>query len=558
MNKNETFGPWLKRRRKSLDLTQIKFAHLVGCSAAAIRKFESEERKPSIQICEKLAEIFEIPQNEFKDFCSFSRGDWQKIITHEQDINPWQQPHAVKTNLPAATTPFIGRQTALREIQAYLVDENIRLVTIVGPPGLGKTRLSFEIANHLMDNFEGGIFFISLLMVKDASQIIPSILHEISFTLGYPISDLDELKLAFSTQGCLFLLDDFEHLINQGTNKVLELLTTCSKLKILITSREALLVPGEWIYPLKPLTTPDDSDLNDFGLDQLINFEAVQLFNLRAKAVDPTFSINSSNINSICQICKYLDGLPLAIELFATHIRIMTAEQLLDNISSTTVLHAHLLRGNADGPKTLFDSIEWSFRLLTEEERNLFARLSVFTGGFTLATIQTFFDQLDLPLPTELQIMSLYNKSFLNKKEDPCGGFRFCMLLTLVMFAREHLQKLTEEHLFRNHHLKFFCELAGQYNQHYIDSNDEKWLQRMQSEFYNFQTALEWGFQQNKFNEVIKILESVYSCWIKSGHTKELLHWMERFQKDNVGNETYSRFNQIFPPHKLGILSEHL
>ena len=355
----------------------------------------------------------------------------------------------------------------------------------------------------------------------------------------------------------MFLLDDFEHLINEGTNQVLELLSTCSKLKILITSREALMVPGEWIYPLKPLTTPDDSDLNDFGLDQITNFEAIRLFNLRAKAVDPNFSINSANANAICQICKHLDGLPLAIELFATHIRIMTAEQLLDNISSSTVLHSQLLRGNTDRPKTLFDSIEWSFNLLSEEERNLFARLSVFTGGFTLDTAQAFFNQLDLPHPTEYQIMNLYNKSFLNKKENPCGGFRFCMLLTLVMFAREHLQKLSEEQLFRDHHLLFFTEMAVLYNQHYEDSNDDKWLNLMQSEYYNFQTALEWGYHQNKFNEVITLLESVYSCWMVSGHSKDFLHWVDRFQKDKVGKDVYSLFNQTFPPQKLNILSEY-
>jgi predicted ATPase/transcriptional regulator with XRE-family HTH domain len=558
MKDPNSFGLWLKHRRKNLDLTQVDLARQVGCSAALIRKFEAEERRPSAQTCERFAEIFQIPQNEMKNFLLFSRGDWQKSISDHPQEFPWhsQQNRSI-TNLPAATTPFVGHSADMENLQKYLKNETIRLVTIIGPPGIGKTRLSLEIAHQFTTKFEGGTYLIPLANLDDASLIFPAIVKEIGKDFTNNADHLNDIRQLFSHQPFLLILDDFEHLIDHGTEMVMELLTSSPNLKILITSREALHVPGEWLYPISPLTIPDDSQLQTMKIDQLAEFEALQLFNLRAQAVDPNFSIDQSNIKEITQICRQLDGLPLAIELFATQTRMMSLQQLLDNISNSSMLHAHVLRTTSDRQKTLFNAIEWSFQFLSEEEQKLFARLSVFTGGFTLNSVRSFFRQINLDQPTEDQITSFYDKSLLNHKYDQSGEFRFCMLLTIVLFARERLSKLGEETVLREQHLIFFSELANSWYRELFNTNIELLLENIKAEYYNFQTALEWGTHQNKLKEVINLLDIICESWSLLGHSEEIQFWVERIKSSQSFHKHVDYFDQIFPPERLALLSEH-
>lgn len=557
MNNLNTFGPWLKGRRKALDLTQIELARQVGCSAAAIRKFEAEERRPSAQMCQRLVEIFQIPENELKNFLLFSRGDWQKSINDHPQVYPWNSSlNQTTSNLPAATTALVGHSADIEKLQEYMKNEMIRLVTIIGPPGIGKTRISLEIAHKLSKLFEGGTYLIPLANLENASLIIPTIAKEMRKDLIAKSDHLNLIRQLFSEQPCLLILDDFEHLIDQGTEKVLDLLTTCPNLKILITSREALRVSGEWLYPISALEIPDENQLQTMKIDQLAEFEALQLFNLRAQAVDPNFSIDQSNIKEITQICRQLDGLPLAIELFATQIRLMTPQQLLDNISNSSMLHAKVLRTTSDRQESLFNAIEWSFKLLSEEEQNIFARLSIFTGGFTLHSIRSFFQQINLTQPTEDQINSFYDKSLLNHKFDQSGEFRFCMLLTIVLFARERLSKLGEEKDLREQHLIFFTNLAKHWHREMFNSNNEILLKNMQAEYYNFQTALEWGTHQNKLKEVINLLDMICESWVLLGHSKEILFWVERIKLSQCFVNYSEYFDQHFPIERLTLLKE--
>src|SRR5688500_15564544 len=331
MQEQYSFGYWLRLKRKALDLTRGALADRVGCSVSMIRKLEDEERHPSAQIAELLAEIFNIPLTDRPAFLRFARGDWRSAPSLADEEAPRRVstpalPQQPRSNLPATFTSLIGRDKDIAAVHDYLTNPDIRLVTLIGAPGIGKTRLSIASASKSLAEFPDGVFFVALAPLDQPSLIPSAIAQALGYIEKNNLSPEEGLIEGIENKRMLLVLDNCEHLIEDVARLASSLLSACSRLKILITSREALQIPGEWLYSVPALNMPKEYSIVD--VETVSEFPALVLFAERARAARSDFALNAENIRAVASICSQLDGLPLAIELIAARVKTLSLEQI--------------------------------------------------------------------------------------------------------------------------------------------------------------------------------------------------------------------------------------
>jgi predicted ATPase len=385
-----------------------------------------------------------------------------------------------RTNLPIPATAFLGREGELAELGELLAREDVRLLTLTGPGGTGKTRLALQAAADAADAYPDGIFWVPLAPLRDPELV----LEEASQAVGAQ----DGLADHIAAKRLLLLLDNFEHLM-VAARALSELLAACPQLRLLVTSRELLQLPGEQAYPVPPLAEQD----------------GVELFTARARASLPGFSVGPV----VGELCERLDNLPLALELAAARVRVLSPEQLLERLSGRLDL---LKAGRGVDPRqqTLRATIEWSHDLLDEEEQRLFARLAVFRGGWTLESVE---DVCDADLDT---LQSLVDKSLVRIRE----GERFWMLETIREYAAEQLEASEEaDELYRRHaeHLLALAEEAEPYT-HRVDA---EWLDRLEREADNLRVALDWLEASGETQLVLRLAGALMDFWGAKGHLAE-------------------------------------
>ena len=391
-------------------------------------------------------------------------------------------------NLPVQPTPFLGRQQEVASICALLSRSDGRLVTLTGPGGIGKTRLSLQIAAEVSDQFVDGVFFVALAPVSDAEQVVPTIMQMLSIKEvgGQPL--LRQLKAVLKDKQMLLLLDNFEQVVEAAV-VVAELLVACPKLKILVTSRMVLHVQAEREFAVPPLSLPNLKRLPD--LVTLSQYEAVALFIQRAQAVKPDFAVTNANAPAVAGICARLDGLPLAIELAAARVKFFAPQALLSRLEQGLAM---LTGGARDLParqQTLRGAIAWSYNLLSLEEQQLFRRVSVVVDGcmweaadvVCRAAGELKGDVLD-------GLLSLVDKSLLRQEESEQGEPRFSMLQTLREFGLEMLTIAGETELTRQAHAEYYLEMAEEAKPHLQGSEQVSWLARLEREHENLRAAL--------------------------------------------------------------------
>ena len=507
-----SFGYWLKLKRKALDLTREELAKRVGYSAATIRKIEDEERSPSAQVVERLVEVFKIPQNERTDFLRFARGDWKSAPSEIKDNIPWRSStKSARSNLPATTTSLIGREKEITEIGEYLAKEDIRLVTLLGPPGIGKTRLSIEAARTVLPDFPDGVFFVALALLDDPNLIVSAVVQALGFMEAGKLPADKQLEVGIGEKQMLIVLDNCEHLIEGVASLASVLLSACSRLKILATSRESARILGEWLYPVPAFAVPEESASID--TETASTFPALMLFAERARAVRPDFALDKENIKIVSAICAQLDGLPLAIELIAARMRFMSPETLLERLSGQFVLTADGMRAASTRQKTLKNAIEWSYNLLSTEEQKLFAYLCVFSGSFALEDTEAIFTRSFTEKRVPELLTLLLDKSLIRRVANEVRGDHYEMLVTIQEYARERLRQFGDETEIRNWHLAYFLDLAERADRELHGHNQLEWLNRLGATRENLRAALDWAIETNQTQSALQIARKLDWFW---------------------------------------------
>ena len=420
----------------------------------------------------RLKDLFR-PERVFQLISPELPGSYPPLNTLEARIN----------NLPAQPTPLIGRERELGEVGDLLRTEGVRVLTLTGAGGIGKTRLGLQLGAELLDEFEDGVFFVALAPITDPA-LVPSAIAEALGVVEAADQPLEEaLKDYLRTKELLVLLDNFEQVLG-GAPLVGKLLSACPRLKVLATSRSVLRVYGEQEYPVPPLELPSPGRLP--AIDKLSQYEALRLFIERAKAARPQFSVTDENAPAVAEICARLDGLPLAIELAAARIKLLTPAAMLERLGSRLKLLGGGARDLPERQRTLRGTIEWSFALLEEGEQVLFGRLAVFSGGRTLEAIEAVCEaEGDLPMDALEGVSSLLDKSLLRQEEGPGGEPRFVMLETIHEYAREKLQASGEAEEVRRLHAEYFLAVAEEAEQGLWESEQGGWLDRLEAEHDN-------------------------------------------------------------------------
>lgn len=439
---------------------------------------------------------------------------------------------AVQNNLPAQLTPLIGREREIATVCDLLRSPGVRILTLTGTGGIGKTRFALHVGAELLHVFANGVCFVSLAAISEIDLVVPTIAQALGLweTLEQP--SFEHLKASLQDQHLLLLLDNFEQVVTAAP-LLTELLATSPGLKILVTSRAVLRVYGENVFPIPPLAMPD---LACFYVDEdLQRYSAITLFIQQTRAVMPNFQITNMNARAIVEICARLEGLPLAIELAAARIRLLPPPALLERLEHR--LHV-LTNGACNLParqQTLRNTIRWSYDLLNAEEQRLFRQLSIFVSGCSLEAIEFLYTiQGNKTVCLLDDVTSLLDKSLLQQTEQADGEPRLSMLETLREFGLECLTTNGELEGSQRARAIYYLALAEKAEAYLVGPEQGKWLDRLEHEYENLRASLRWLIAQAEYVEVdlaLRLCAALGRFWMVRGHLCEGRNFLEQVLK---------------------------
>jgi predicted ATPase/transcriptional regulator with XRE-family HTH domain len=584
MGSKTSFGSWIKQRRKVLDWTQDELARQSGCALSTIRKIEQDQRRPSKQIAEHLLMCLGVEPAEQEALIRLARAqplpelplpfNWSHATGHRPPAgpgpsNPAMQPAPVTgrarelsagmgeaepfdhrsiekskttpipgehpsvrpTNLPVPPTSFIGWAAEVERLQRLFQNPNVRLVTIIGPGGAGKTRLSLQVASQLVDNFKHGVFFVALGTIREAHLVETTIAQALGVKESDDLSLTESLTAYLKNRHILLVLDNFEHVL-RAAPLISDLLVAARHLKVLVTSRAVLRLYGEHEFEVPPLALPDLKRLPPPA--ELAQAPAVALFIERARAVQPDFNLNAHTAPAVAELCTHLDGLPLAIELAAARIKLLSPQAMATRLSNRLALLTDGAQNLPQRQQTMRDTLDWSYELLSPEEKGVFTRLGVFMGGCTLEAVESV---AGVPLtcgsgkqvqinPLD-QVASLLDKSML-VREVVGAEHRFKMLETIHEYASERLDDSEDAGLLRQRHTAYYLRLAETAQPELTGADSQIWLERLEREHDNLRAALRWALQRETQTETALRLATILArFWKKRGYLGEGRRWLE-------------------------------
>lgn len=402
-----SFGAWIRKRRRALGLTQSALAERVGYSPAMIRKIESDERRPSTNAASLLAVALEIPPEQQDAFLKAARHErsvdhlgssalqeepfpWEDVPKREdgpkredvpkrEDGPQWEDAPQPHTNLPVPATLLVGRDDELARLDALLADPACRLVTLVGMAGIGKTRLAIQAAHRHLDRYADGLFFVSLAPLDSTDLLVTAIASAIGLQFHGATEPQEQLMRCLQGKQMLLVLDNFEHLM-EGATQLAELIQAAPEIQLLVTSLERLNLQGEWVFEVEALRYPS-APIGDV-LKELDDYGAVQLFRQCAVRIDPQFSLSDQNRLPVARICHLTEGIPLAIELAAAWVRVLSCQQIAREVESNLDFLKASARDLPARHQSLRAALDHSWMLLTDREKMVLRRLSVFRGAF--------------------------------------------------------------------------------------------------------------------------------------------------------------------------------
>jgi predicted ATPase/class 3 adenylate cyclase len=441
-------------------------------------------------------------------------------------------------NLPAQLTRFVGRQRELAEVRELLQRPPTRLLTLTGPGGTGKTRLAVHVAAQAQALFPDGVAFVPLAPVNEPGLVVPTIAQSLGVREAAGQSVLERMIEHLGDRRLLLVLDNFEQVL-AAAPVVVESVAACPQLKVLVTSRARLHVSGEQVYPVLPLSLPDQDHR---GLGDIGSSEAVALFTERARASNPRFGLTDTNAPVVAEICRRLDGLPLAIELAAARSGMLPPRALLGRLER----RLQLLRGGArDLPgrqQTLRATIDWSYDLLEADEQLLFARLAVFAGGCTLGAAEVVCN-LEGNLDVVTGLEGLVDKSLLQPREGPDGDPRVGLLETVREYALERLAAWGEVDEAAGRHADYYLGLAERAEPELFGSQQGAWLERLEVDLDNVRAALTWSLTHHDLERAGRMAGALMAFWDSRGRRSEGLQWLDAalVHRDSLSQPTLAK-----------------
>jgi predicted ATPase/DNA-binding XRE family transcriptional regulator len=512
------FSAWLKRRRKALDLTQVELARRVGCSVGALRKIESGDRRPSKQLAGLLAKALKLSDEDQKAFIRIARGELNlerlgqpsleprslaSDLENLQQIQITESLHARPAlplhRIPLQATPLIGRSVELAAMERIFSDPQCRLLTLTGVGGIGKTRLAIEFAGRIHSVFPGGVFYIPLTSVDSPEKIVPAIADVLEFGFSGPTDPKEQLLNHISRhikEEVLLILDNLEHLLAQAPRQddessviklVSEILHRLPSIKILGTSRERLNLHGEWTYELHGLSIPPTNFARP-----LEEYNAIELFVNSAQRIKAGFQLTAENQLFIVQICQLVEGVPLAIELAAAWVGMLSCQEIGQEIQSNMDFLTTSMRDIPERHRSIRATFDHSWNLLSDEERWVLCRLSVFHGGFDRDAAYR------VAGATLLMLASLSAKSLVRRTE----GGRYDLHEVIRQYALSHLNEGPDNLGTHARYCEFYLELLGGHEESLKRATQQESIRRLTNEIDNIRAAWVWAIQNKEFAQL--------------------------------------------------------
>jgi len=529
VNNEVSFGHWIRRRRKSLDLTQKQLAEQVGCATATIIKIEADERRPSREIARLLADHLEIPVEERVEFMRVARRERRVAALASPDIGAAIiRPPATSSSparLPIPPTPLIGRERELAAIHQMLQDPQCRLLTLTGPGGMGKTRLVLETAWQIASQaatseehaFADGIHFVSLAPIGSVEFVVPAIVEAI----GLAPSGSGDLQLQLLNylrpKQMLLVMDNFEHLLDSA-GTLAEILQRAPAIRLLVTSRERLNLQGEWVFEVQGLPIPPECPA-----DRLGTYSAVTLFLQCAQRVRPGFSLTPDECPPVVHICRMVEGMPLGIELAAAWVRVLSCGEIAQEIQRNLDFLTTSARDVPERHRSLQATMDHSWNLLSPEERHGLSRLSIFRGSFHRQAAEQVAGAT-LPL-----LSALVDKSLLRRLD----AGRYDLHELIRQYAREQLIRAGDFDDACDQHLAFFLKFVEEAEPKLRGAEQLIWLDRLEQEHDNLRAALEWSLRNKETAHHIsqaslRLAGALYLFWKRRDHWSEGREWLQR------------------------------
>jgi predicted ATPase/transcriptional regulator with XRE-family HTH domain len=511
------FGPRLRRLRESAGLTQEELGSRAGLTAKAISALERGERKrPYPHTVRSLADALQLSEQE--------RAVLIQAIPGRSDDAPasMETGATYPSALPKSLTPLLGREREVEEIGSLLGQVAVRLLTLTGPGGIGKTRLSTEAARKAGGYFPDGVAFVALAPLGDAALVMPTVSQVLGLRETAGVHPLEGLCQHLRERKFLLVLDNFEHVV-EAAPEVVDLLGSCPNLSVLVTSRAPLRVRGEREYSVSPLAMPDPTRMPE--AEEVAEAPAAELFIERAEDASPAFELTQANAAAVAAICWRLDGLPLALELAAAQTRFLGPTALLSRLDQA--LQAGGARDLPERQRTMQATLDWSHELLHEPEREFFRRLSVFAGGFTLEAAEDVCVAGAVEAADVLVLLgNLVEQSLIVAETNQAGRTRYRMLEPVRQYALERLHESGEEDEVRRRHVRRYLGLAEQAEPRIKGQDQGEWLDRLATENDNLRAAIGWSLESGDTRAAARFGYALGMYWVMRARHSEGRLWM--------------------------------
>jgi non-specific serine/threonine protein kinase len=437
---------------------------------------------------------------------------------------PEQLEDAGNHNLPAVRTNFVGREREMVEVMRTLA--MTQLLTLTGAGGSGKTRLALEVARDLFGTYPEGVWLVELASLSEGALVTQAVAAALGVREqpGRPL--LDTLLNAMRDKQMLLILDNCEHLINGTTHLAGSLLDSCPRVRVLATSREPLGMTGELVWVVSPLSAPGSHQ--SLTVEELEGYESARLFADRASMRHPRFELTSGNAQAVAQVCAELEGIPLAIELAAARIGMLSVRQISHRLGHSLKVLTGGERTAERRHQTLRATLDWSYELLSEPEQELFRRLSVFAGGFTLEAAESVGAEGGVEEEDVLELVSmLVDKSLVVADESWEKGARYRLLEPVRQYARERLEDSGESESVRHHHAAFFLALAEEAEPQLKGSGQVEWLECLEEDSDNLRAAMACLLEEDDVEDAVRLAWALWIFWLIHGHQEEGRRWIE-------------------------------